>query len=200
MKRISIILTTIIFCFLFSSAAFAEPLATLDTDDGIVNIVGYTTTEDEGTPVFVALLEYTNTSDESKAPGYNYVANAFQDGIELESAYMYDYEYDDYKTDTTKVRPNSTLKYYKSFKLSNNSPVDVEIAPIFSWDNEHAEYTFDLSDGEIIDNSADETSEESGEVLEDQTDWEAKYNKLLKKYKKLKKKYKKLKDSTEAAS
>ena len=173
---------------LYSITVFAEPLATLDTKNGIVNIVGYTTTEDEGNPVFVVLLEYTNTSDESKSPDLSYVTNAFQDGIELDSAYMYDYEYGDYKTDETKVRPNTTLKFYKSFKLSNNNPVDVEVEPLFSWDNEHAEYTFDLSENVTI--------EEEPEADTDDTDWEAKYNKLLKKYKKLKKKYKKLKEST----
>ena len=199
MKKLYISLVTIVMTLLFSVAVFAEPYATLDTDDAIINIVGYTTTKYDGKDLFVALLEYTNMSDDSASPWLTYMVNAYQNGLQLESGYAYGYEYEDFKSADTKVRPNSTLKYFELFELTDNSPVDVEVAPTFNFEKVHAEHTFDLSGGETLEASAEENSEEVSEEVTntDGEDWEAKYNKLLKKYKKLKKKYKKLKESTE---
>ena len=174
-----------------SVVTYAEPLATLDTDDCTVNIVGYTTTESEGKNIFVALLEYTNKESESNAPWSEVVANAYQNGIQLESTWVYKYTFEDYKDADVKVRPGSTLKFYKMFEMTDDSPVDVEVSPIFNLDRVHAEYTFDISDNGSMYNASEDTS---GDV-----DWEEKYNKLKKKYDKLKKKYKKLKAEIKAA-
>ena len=194
MKKLSYVLLTFVVSVLFSSIVFADTLATLDTDKGIVNIVGYTTTQDDGEDVFVALLEYTNLSDESTAPWGTFNVNAYQNGIELEKAYMYNYEYEDFKDNSTKVRPDSALKYYEAFKMSDNSPVDVEVSELFSWNGNHAEYTFDMGGN----NETDITSSDTVNTNDTDKDWEAEYNKLLKKYKKLKKKYNKLKKKTGA--
>ena len=157
MKRI--ILSLLCSALLIStSTVFADPLATLETEEGKVNIVGFTTTEDDGKPIFVALLEYENLKNESKSPDFEYSVTAYQDGVELEHTYIYNFSLDGYKDDGTRVRPGSVLSYYELFELESNDPVDIEVAPIFNFDSVHAEYTFDLLD-EIV--PASTTAEET---------------------------------------
>ena len=166
MKKLLMVPLTIIMSLLFSVAVFAEPLATLNVDKGDVSIVGFTTTENDGKDYFVALLEYTNKSDESDSPWLNISVNAFQDGVELESGYIYDFSYENYKSDDTKVRPGGTLKFFKIYELAGDSPVDVEVSSMFDFtDNQHIEYTFDLG------NQPENTAKED-------KDWEAEYNAL----------------------
>ena len=189
MKKMYYVFATVVMTLLISSVVFADPLATLDTKEGTVDIVGYTIDKDDGKDIFVGLFEYTNTSDESKSPDYDFMFYAYQDGIELEQHYNSEYVYKKYKPDDTKVRPGSTVKFYELFEMPGNGSVDVEVKEFFSLDNKQAEYTFDLSN----DKSMDVSSDNESSVDSSDTDWEAKYNKLLKKYKKLEKKYKKLK-------
>ena len=190
MKKMYYVFATVVMTLLLSSVVFADPLATLDTKEGTVDIVGYTIDKDDGKDIFVLLLEFTNLFEESKSPLWGYTSTAFQNGIELKRHYAYEYSFEDYKSIDTKVRPGSTLKYFEQFEMANNGPVDVEVAPSFSWDDVHAEYTFDIANGETLDVSSDDNN--SGKTND--TDWEAKYKKLEKKYKKLEKKYKKLKN------
>lgn len=189
MKKMYYVFATVVMTLLLSSVVFADPLATLDTKEGTVDIVGYTIDKDDGKDIFVLLLEFTNMSEDSKSPLLEYTATAFQKGVELDPHFSFSYSYEDFKSIDTKVRPGSTLKYYQQFEMADNSPIEVEVTPMLNWDDIHAEYTFDIANGETLDVSSDDKN--SGKT--DGTDLEAKYNKLLKKYKKLEKKYKKLK-------
>ena len=142
---------------MISSVVLAEPIDTLTTEEGNVSIIGFTTAQDgDGGSCFVALLEYTNKTSESDSPLFNYSITAFQDGIELETGYIYDYSYENYKDAGTKIRPDSTLNFYKIFKLDGNSPVVLEVAPMFNFDDTHIEYTFDLSQEMIPDSAPSE--------------------------------------------
>ena len=150
--------------FIFAVSAHAEPLDTLTTEDGNVSIIGFTTAEDnDGNPCFVALLQYENTTNESAAPFLLFNEKAYQDGIELESAYIYNFSYENFKSSDTNVRPGGTLNYYELFKIDSGSPVDLEVAPMFDFDHVHIEYTFDLAE-EIIPASLslDDGSNETG--------------------------------------
>ena len=187
-----------VMALLFSVRVFADPLATLDSESGPLNIVGYTTTKDDGKDVFVVLYEYTNTSDDSKSPDMEFIDRAYQDGIELERHYS-DFEYKDFKPCDTRVRPGSTLKYYNLFEMSGKSPVDVEVEGFLTFDSSRAEYTFDISKDMPSDSDSDvddewKTKYEKMEQKYEKLD--AEYEKLEKKYDKLEKKYKKLKKKT----
>ena len=149
--------------FLMATTVLADPYATLETIDGNVSIVGFTTAEDsDGAACFVALLEYENKKEESNSPLFEFSIKAYQDGVELDSGYIYNYSFENYKDSDTNVRPGSTLKYFQIFKLEGNSPVDVEVAPMFNFDNQHAEYTFDLSEEMIPENTGGSSETETG--------------------------------------
>ena len=137
--------------FLMATTVLADPYATLETSDGNVSIVGFTTAEDsDGAACFVALLEYENKKEESNSPLFEFSIKAYQDGVELDSGYIYNYSFENYKDSDTNVRPGSTLKYFQIFKLEGNSPVDVEVAPMFNFDNQHAEYCRTVGSAHLI--------------------------------------------------
>ena len=165
MKK-QILLGTALFSLAFSLTSFADPLATLETEKGNVSIVGFTTaTDSDGNNCFVGLFEYENTTDESNAPWLDYAFYAYQDGIELEHAYIYNFSYEDFKSSDTNVRPGATLKFYELFLLTGDGPVDVEVSETFNFDNTSPiEYTFDLSD---IQFSTPEKTDDSDDSVAD---------------------------------
>ena len=104
----------------------AESLARFEGDSGNIDILGYSTTSSGNDQYLVAL--------------------AYQDGVELERGYIYEYTYEDFKSEDTNVRPGATLKFFELFELTSDSPVDVEVSETFSFDDKPAaECTFDLS-------------------------------------------------------
>jgi hypothetical protein len=120
----------------------ADSLAHLKTKEGIIDVVGYEVKDNENT-LFV-ICEYQNTTDESCSPLFQFNITAYQDGIELDSSYS-SYDPEGCKSSSTKIKPGATLKYAECYELSGSSDVEVEITPIFNFDNELAECTLDLS-------------------------------------------------------
>lgn len=124
----------------------AESLARFEGDSGNIDILGYSTTSSGNDQYLVALFSYENTKDESNAPWLDFMIKAYQDGVELERGYIYEYTYEDFKSEDTNVRPGATLKFFELFELTSDSPVDVEVSETFSFDDKPAaECTFDLS-------------------------------------------------------
>ena len=141
----------------------AESLGRFEGSTGNIDILGYTIASSDGADYFVALYSYENTKDESNAPWLDYLFTAYQDGVELESGYIYDYKYEDYKSADTKVRPGATLKFYEIFQLASDSPVDVEVGEMFNLDNvSPVVYTFDLS-GDVT--ASTEQGSENDELM-----------------------------------
>lgn len=169
----TILAASMLFCC--SSNVFAESLAHLECEDGILDVVGYEVKEDENA-LFV-ILEFNNTTAESCSPLFQFNITAYQDGVELETAYsMYDPE--GCRDSDTKIKAGSTLKYSKCYELSSASPVDVEIEPIFNFDGTKSECTLDLSN-EVPSEAAPDYKALYEETKKQLDELQQKYDELL---------------------
>ena len=104
--------------------------------DYTVEIKSATVTQDyDGNPAVIITYSWTNNSSETTSPMLSISTAVFQDGISMDTAFIYDdptYDGDMYTTD---VRPGTTVDVQEAFELSNTtSPIEVEITEAFSWD------------------------------------------------------------------
>lgn len=119
----------------------SEPTETVRTNpanlgDYAVEIKSAAVTQDyDGNPAVIITYSWTNNSSETTSPMFSISTAVFQDGIGMNSAFIYDdpaYDGDMYSTD---VRPGTTVDVQEAFELSNTtSPIEVEITEAFSWD------------------------------------------------------------------
>lgn len=119
----------------------SEPTETVRTNpanlgDYTVEIKSAAVTQDyDGNPAVIITYSWTNNSSETTSPMFSISTAVFQDGIGMNSAFIYDdpaYDGDMYSTD---VRPGTTVDVQEAFELSNTtSPIEVEITEAFSWD------------------------------------------------------------------
>lgn len=99
--------------------------------------------DSDGNDCIVVTFEWSHTEKESQSFWLAFSNRAYQDGIEIEKAYVRDLPH---KTDDTKIKAGAVLKTQVAFKLSNTkSPVEVEITEMFSFSNDKVEKTFVLS-------------------------------------------------------
>ena len=102
----------------------------------------------DGNPAVVITYSWTNNSSETTSPMLSISTAVFQDGVGMNSAFIYDdpaYDGDMYTTD---VRPGTTVDVQEAFELNNTtSPIEVEITEAFAWDApvEIAYETFEIS-------------------------------------------------------
>ena len=118
-----------------------EPTETTRTNpanlgDYIVEIKSATVTQDyDGNPAVIITYSWTNNSGETTSPMLSISTAVFQNGVGMDSAFIYDnpaYDGDMYSTD---VRPGTTVDVQEAFELSDTtSPIEVEITEAFSWD------------------------------------------------------------------
>lgn len=88
-------------------------------------------------PAVVVEITFTNNSDENRSCGFTFAIDAFQDGIECETAYITDYDEFDTGTNATDIKPGVSLTVYKAYKLRNeSSDVVVEVSGLYDFDNE----------------------------------------------------------------
>ena len=104
--------------------------------DYAVEIKSATMTQDsDGNPAVIITYSWTNNSSETTSPMGSISTAVFQDGVGMDSAFVYDdptYDGGMYSTD---VRPGTTVDVQQAFELSNTtSPIEVEITEAFSWD------------------------------------------------------------------
>lgn len=104
--------------------------------DYAVEIKSATVTQDyEGNPAVIITYSWTNNSSETTSPMLSISTAVFQDGVGMDTAFIYDdpaYDSGMYSTD---VRPGTTIDVQEAFELNNTtSPIEVEITEAFSWD------------------------------------------------------------------
>lgn len=166
------ILFPLVLTIAFTTTIYADPYAELDTDKGVLDILGCETySNDDGDFVYV-FAQYENKTDESAYPDTDFFVKAYQDGIELDYGYVYTGEYvpEGYKDSMTSVRPGATIKFYTIFTLDNTeSPIDVEVK---DWDEGFADCTLSLT-GDVAEASeniyASEPTETGTETVDETT-------------------------------
>lgn len=102
-----------------------------------VEIKSATVTQDyDGDPAVIITYSWTNNSSETTSPMLSVSTAVFQDGVGMDSAFLYDNSAYDGGMYTTDVRPGTTIEVQQAFELSNTtSPIEVEITEAFSWDD-----------------------------------------------------------------
>lgn len=105
----------------------------------------FKTTDFEGKPAIVVTYTWTNNSDETTSALVSLIEKAFQDGIQLETAFLYDVDGYDANGAMTEIRPGISLDVQAAFLLNSNSPVEVEINALFGL-GDPAVKTFDPND------------------------------------------------------
>lgn len=99
--------------------------------------------------VLALVVEYTNTTDENVSPGWKMLLSVFQNGIEMEHGRSFEVE--GVRSEYTEIRPGAKLRYAEFFELDNaEDPVEVEISPVFSWNDDPMYVNLDLDSGKVI--------------------------------------------------
>ena len=112
------------------------PIGTLTDDilDRTVSIVSYKIVKNyEGKNVILFELGFTNNGDSATNFYSAFNFTPFQDGIELETAFLMD-ESDNIGNSTLNVKPGAGIPVALAFVLSNNtSPVEIEITDVWGF-------------------------------------------------------------------
>lgn len=91
----------------------------------------------EGNDVIIVSYEFTNNGEESSSFIFAVNDTAYQDGVELDTAYFV--EDDTYDTDSQMkdIKTGGTLTVENAYVLSSaTSPVEVDVEEIFSWEDD----------------------------------------------------------------
>lgn len=113
-----------------------EMIGSGNLGDNYVEIKGgQLATDYEGNPVCIITYSWTNNSDETTSAMYEISEKAFQDGVELDSAYfILDTSVYDSGTSMKEVRPGATADIQCAFILANQtSDVEFELSELFNF-------------------------------------------------------------------
>ena len=100
-------------------------------------------TDYEGNPVIGVKYEYTNNGEENMMFDIAVSAQAFQDGVQLELAFMDEYS-DEYENSSKEIKTCATIICELYYVLTSESEVEVEVAELISLGNEKLEKTFTI--------------------------------------------------------
>lgn len=115
--------------------------------DYYVEIVSYRIGKDyEDKPAIFITYNFTNNSSEAASFMWSTSETLFQDGIQLDSAIVYDDPKYDSESSMREIKPGVTIPVESAFILRNtSSPVDVEVSELISLDDAKVTKTFNLS-------------------------------------------------------
>lgn len=128
----------------------AQPEETAPADSG--DLGDYTvsikdcvqTTDYEGNPALIVNFDFTNNSEEAQAFMFAINTTAYQDGVELETAFMMSDDYDG-DAQMKKIQPGTTLPVQVAYSLTSTNPVTVEVTELISFDDVKLVKEFSLS-------------------------------------------------------
>lgn len=125
-----------------------EQIYTYEHDDMSVTFVsgGLLNTQD-GEPALVIYYDFVNNSSKAESFIYSFAVTAYQDGIECDPAYSWDFAVapDDAHTALLSVKDGASMRVAKYFRIHNtSSPVDVELSRMFSFGTQPMSMTLAL--------------------------------------------------------
>lgn len=114
--------------------------------DYYVKITGHRLLKDyEGKDALVLQYDFTNNSTESASAMWALYAKAFQDGIEMETAFILDDSYLGGNADK-EIKPGVTISCETAFVLSNLlSPVEIEVTELISFSDDMVTATINIA-------------------------------------------------------
>lgn len=148
---------------LMSMTALADSYAHLESNSGTIDILGVELYQTDGKNYAVILAQFENTTSESKEPTDNISITVYQNGVEMEYGYVYNYKAPEgYLSSSTKVRHGATMNFYRIFELTDAvNPIDIEVDAY--WEDKMVECTLAL-DSELADSS--DNTYTTGELTE----------------------------------
>ena len=108
----------------------------LDAETGLMDY--------EGNPVIGVKYEYTNNGEENMMFDIAVSAQAFQDGVQLELAFMDEYS-DEYENSSKEIKTGATITCELYYVLTSESEVEVEVTELISLGNDKLEKTFTIN-------------------------------------------------------
>lgn len=115
-----------------------EPTEPETTDSGAVGDYDVTigdcafTTDIDGNNAIIVNYDFTNNSDEDIAPFVGISMTAFQDGVQLDAAFVMDTSVYDAGVGQKQLKPGASLTgCQNAYVLTSTSPVEVEVGPLF---------------------------------------------------------------------
>lgn len=114
--------------------------------DYYVEIKGAAAAEDyEGKPAIIMTYAWTNNSEDTTSAWTSVFPKAFQDGVQLETAWITDEGYDG-DAESREARPGTTLDIQKAYVLGNTSSlVEFELTEFLGFSDSSVTETFDIS-------------------------------------------------------
>ena len=113
-----------------------------------VQFTGFTLTKDyQGQDAVIISFDFTNNDENATSAMVALQIEAYQDGIELESAILTDApEGYDSESEMKNIKQGATLNCQKAFLLSNtSSPVEVEASELFSFSSDKVACTYSIA-------------------------------------------------------
>ncbi|MDE7294999.1 MAG: DUF5067 domain-containing protein [Oscillospiraceae bacterium] len=93
----------------------------------------------DGDPIIVVEMTFRNDSDKSRSCGYTFSVDAYQDGIECDTAFLWGENSEKYDTgtNTTDIKPGVEFTVYKAYMLRDETNrVDIEVKGFLDLSNE----------------------------------------------------------------
>lgn len=111
-----------------------------------VKITGHRLLKDyEGKDALIVQYDFTNNGTEAACAMWDIYVKAFQDGIEMETAFIMDDSYLGGNADK-EIKPGVTISCEAAFVLSNLlSPVEIEVTELMSFNNAMITATFNIA-------------------------------------------------------
>lgn len=101
-------------------------------------------TDYEGNPVIGVKYEYTNNGAENMMFDVAVNAQAFQDGVQLELAFMDEFS-DEYENASKEIKPGTTLTCELYYALASESDVEIEVSELISFGDAKLTKTFSVA-------------------------------------------------------
>lgn len=101
-----------------------------------------TVIEHDGAKVLVVAANWTNNSDEAAAFDLSISTKAFQDGVQLENAFIYDSEDFDFGADSLDIQPGISQDVWLAYELRSSGVVTVQVSDLWGSDGQYDEKTY----------------------------------------------------------
>lgn len=98
----------------------------------------------DGNPVIGVKYEYTNNGKENMMFDVAVSAQAFQDGVQLELAFMDEFS-DEYENASKEIKPGTTLTCELYYALASESDVEIEVSELISFGDAKLTKTFSVA-------------------------------------------------------
>ena len=109
------------------------------TDDG--NTFTYLKTDvvtEEAKLYAVVYYSYLNNSGKEQTPGYALDDTVFQNGLELQTGYLYDVDIPEHDLMYKEIMDGTTVTVANIYELTDMSDITIKLQPMFSWDDSKA--------------------------------------------------------------